>query len=141
MGTLYFLVGIIMSIGGFIGGIVFGSNTDNFGFCLLEWLSTFIVVIIYFGIGIILSNQETILGKIQYLLDHSDNLSKSRLSDIELKQTNTSNTISSGLNSSADSSQRAPQSAEPAFNEWKCPKCGAINQNYVGTCGCGERKP
>ena len=26
-------------------------------------------------------------------------------------------------------------------NEWKCPKCGKINQNYVGTCGCGERKP
>ena len=26
-------------------------------------------------------------------------------------------------------------------NEWKCPSCGKINQNYVGTCGCGERKP
>lgn len=25
--------------------------------------------------------------------------------------------------------------------EWKCPKCGKIHQNYVGTCGCGERKP
>ena len=23
----------------------------------------------------------------------------------------------------------------------KCPKCGKINQNYVGTCGCGTRKP
>ncbi len=29
---------------------------------------------------------------------------------------------------------------EPAENEWKCPKCGSINQNYVGTCGCGEEK-
>ena len=26
-------------------------------------------------------------------------------------------------------------------NEWTCPKCGRINQNYVGTCGCGEVKP
>ena len=26
-------------------------------------------------------------------------------------------------------------------NEWKCPKCGKINQNYVGTCGCGQQKP
>ena len=25
--------------------------------------------------------------------------------------------------------------------EWKCPKCGRVNQNYVGTCGCGEIKP
>lgn len=30
---------------------------------------------------------------------------------------------------------------EPTENEWKCPKCGSINQNYVGTCGCGEVKP
>ena len=30
---------------------------------------------------------------------------------------------------------------EPTENEWKCPKCGKINQNYVGTCGCGEIKP
>ena len=29
----------------------------------------------------------------------------------------------------------------PGENEWKCPSCGKINQNYVGTCGCGERKP
>lgn len=29
----------------------------------------------------------------------------------------------------------------PTANEWKCPKCGRINQNYVGTCGCGEVKP
>lgn len=29
----------------------------------------------------------------------------------------------------------------PAANTWKCPKCGTINQNYAGTCGCGESKP
>lgn len=26
-------------------------------------------------------------------------------------------------------------------NEWKCPKCGKTNSNYIGTCGCGETKP
>lgn len=25
-------------------------------------------------------------------------------------------------------------------NEWKCPACGRVNQNYVGTCGCGQLK-
>lgn len=29
---------------------------------------------------------------------------------------------------------------EPTENEWKCPKCGSVNQNYVGTCGCGQVK-
>lgn len=29
----------------------------------------------------------------------------------------------------------------PLQGEWKCSKCGRINQNYVGTCGCGQRKP
>lgn len=28
----------------------------------------------------------------------------------------------------------------PLYNEWKCPACGRINQNYVGTCGCGQQK-
>ena len=32
-------------------------------------------------------------------------------------------------------------SRDVAANEWKCPKCGVINQNYVGTCGCGAQKP
>lgn len=24
---------------------------------------------------------------------------------------------------------------------WECPKCGCYNQQYVGTCSCGTRKP
>ena len=24
---------------------------------------------------------------------------------------------------------------------WKCPKCGAMNRSYFGTCKCGEKKP
>lgn len=32
-------------------------------------------------------------------------------------------------------------SATPSSNEWKCPNCGRINQNYTGTCGCGQQKP
>lgn len=32
-------------------------------------------------------------------------------------------------------------SVTQSTNSWICPKCGKINQNYVGTCGCGETKP
>ncbi|MBQ7999921.1 MAG: hypothetical protein IJ298_01725 [Ruminococcus sp.] len=36
--------------------------------------------------------------------------------------------------------ERKP-AGSPAQGEWKCTKCGRINQDYVGTCGCGQRKP
>lgn len=26
-------------------------------------------------------------------------------------------------------------------NNWQCPACKKVNENYVGTCGCGETKP
>ena len=26
-------------------------------------------------------------------------------------------------------------------NKWRCPSCGRVNANYVGTCGCGASKP
>ena len=42
---------------------------------------------------------------------------------------------------SKKSEKPAEPEKEPGPNEWKCPGCGKINQNYVGTCGCGERKP
>ena len=41
--------------------------------------------------------------------------------------------------------KKADKNAKPervaGENEWKCPNCGKINQNYVGTCGCGAAKP
>ena len=27
------------------------------------------------------------------------------------------------------------------YDEWTCPGCGSVNQEYVGVCSCGERKP
>ena len=27
------------------------------------------------------------------------------------------------------------------YDEWTCPGCGKVNQEYVGVCACGERKP
>lgn len=31
--------------------------------------------------------------------------------------------------------------AKPSAGEWKCSQCGRINQNYTGTCGCGQQRP
>ena len=27
------------------------------------------------------------------------------------------------------------------YDEWSCPSCGKVNQEYVGVCACGTRKP
>ena len=133
MAALYYVIGSLISIGGFIGGIVFGSNTQNFGFCFLVWMSTFLEVIIYFGIGAILSNPERLLGQLDYYVDHAENMPKSKLEDLTLK-------ISSD-NPEKPVSVVVEKNTPVGENEWKCPKCGAVNQNYVGTCGCGESKP
>lgn len=29
---------------------------------------------------------------------------------------------------------------KPSQGEWKCSKCGKINKDYVGICGCGSNK-
>jgi len=30
---------------------------------------------------------------------------------------------------------------EVGENQWRCPSCDRVNENYVGTCGCGQPKP
>lgn len=29
----------------------------------------------------------------------------------------------------------------PVSSDWRCQKCGKVNAGYVGTCGCGEKRP
>ena len=50
--------------------------------------------------------------------------------------------ISNAAEGSGSPEGKSPVEDRPlTANEWKCPKCGRINQNYVGTCGCGEERP
>ena len=48
--------------------------------------------------------------------------------------------IESYLNTNKVKSSISNQNKVAGSNEWKCSKCGAVNQNYVGTCGCGQTK-
>lgn len=46
----------------------------------------------------------------------------------------------------AQNSKTAPSSMPKAptaskADEWRCPNCGLIHKNYVGTCGCGTARP
>lgn len=45
-----------------------------------------------------------------------------------------------GADSSIISGWTKPAYTTPIAG-WRCPKCGARNPDYVGTCGCGTKKP
>lgn len=72
------------------------------------------------------------------VLEKLENIEKSICGESNALETDKSlnNYIQNGVNSIYSKLKK-----EPSENEWKCPKCGKINQNYVGTCGCGEVKP
>ena len=48
---------------------------------------------------------------------------------------------SDSTNSSVEPASTHPVASVSSAPEWVCPKCGKHNSSYVGTCGCGERKP
>ena len=48
--------------------------------------------------------------------------------------------IESYLNTNKTNSSSSTHNRIAGPNEWKCSKCGSVNQNYVGTCGCGQTK-
>lgn len=67
------------------------------------------------------------------------------LKGINTKELTVENNTASGETASeimnGIDSNKTEISDEENASEWKCPKCGDIHQNYVGTCGCGENKP
>lgn len=48
--------------------------------------------------------------------------------------------VSTGADSSIIGDWTKPVYTTP-IDGWRCPKCGARNPDYVGTCGCGTKKP
>ena len=54
---------------------------------------------------------------------------------------NVTSTYTTNTNTSPFFNNSNTPNSTVSAGEWKCPKCGKINQNYIGTCGCGEVKP
>lgn len=74
--------------------------------------------------------------------NENNNGSSQAYGSINAETTETPKPVFKNINTeSIETPKPVKKERVPSENEWKCPKCGKINQNYVGTCGCGEMKP
>lgn len=126
------VIAIIELVLGIIGSFVLAWAS---GLVLNErnWLITIVVFlvsvavsysvfVVLFSISEILQNQERISSRI-YSLESSADKQNEKLTAL-----------------GCSSLFRDVQGSEER-KSWICPKCGKRNNNYVGTCGCGARKP
>ena len=131
MKTVFYIIGFALSILGFIAGIILGVTTENFGYCVLEWIGVFLYAVIYFGIATILDNQEDIMGKL-YLLSNTKTYNP------------TSTPVNSNVNSGSFNfaNNTKSQTNTTSANEWVCPQCGKTNKGFIEFCfDCGTKKP
>ena len=144
-GKIFKIIGVIVAIIGFVSGIAGGFlfpavNVDyskylgfltkthfNFVFMFACWVSTAFLCIFIFGIAYILE----CLGIIHNVLYKLETGNKSSVGGENIEP------IIARKQDFGSKSRRIGT----IDGEWKCPKCGRINANYVGTCGCGEHKP
>ena len=131
----FFIINLIAAIAGIITTIVTLSDLwwwDGSGFVIFLLVlaeaavgvgfALFIAQVVY-GYGVIVSNHER----------------QDREFIKEYTKAETNKPYNGSLFKDMDKT-RAPK-GQVVSGEWKCPKCGRVNQNYVGTCGCGEIKP
>ncbi len=71
------------------------------------------------------------------------NLNDSAAQDVFANLGVTKNGVSSDNNEICKNGTRAQRKYVEAseYDEWTCPSCGKVNQEYVGMCACGARKP
>lgn len=113
------LSAVIPTLGNLWFGNLYGDAKSVAVFTLIVWIG------ISIGASIVLS-----IGKSKLVEYFSDSYSTTNTTTYS--SPSTEKPIFKDTNS-------AP--AIPTGNEWKCPNCRKINQNYTGTCGCGQQKP
>lgn len=145
-GKFFKTVAVIITLLGIVLGIVLGfacqiniSNwyssakyTFNTGLMFETWIVADLIALFFAWMSVVLAKieriEEKICGKIvpNYQSEFKGNIMGTVNSTVDkIKSFSTASTENSVLTG----------------NEWKCPNCGAINQNYTGTCGCGQQKP
>lgn len=83
-------------------------------------------------------NFSFLISKFELLKTKGKN-KKSDIKDINQK-TDTKTNANHEICTNGTKSQRKFVDASE-YDEWSCPTCGKVNQEYVGVCCCGTRKP
>lgn len=159
--NFFTVIAAIIALGGVVFGIVLGAvckiDTSglfesaklrfNAGLMIQTWIIADIIALVFQWMAAVLSKLENIEkafgvdNNSETLLSGINNLVNS-IKGAAPSQSSTSNTHFSNSNHTENSNVNIPpQKATVGANEWKCPNCGKIHQNYVGSCGCGQVKP
>lgn len=120
----YTVLGIIISIGGFVSGIVCGSQLHNFFFCLCVWVGTFLSAAIYFGIGHVMRKQK------EMMLQINETRSQAKY------------TINETVPIIIDNKPKVDENKAKNQNEnlVKCPVCGKLQKRFRTDCwSCGTK--
>ena len=160
--TVFSVIAVLISLGGLVFGIILGAVCKinysdwsssprycfNPGLMFQTWIIADIIALAFFWMSQVLCKLENIEKALG-----ADGENETLLSGINSLVNNTKNAVASqnsaGNSNSANSNAAAygrnnaapPEKTEAGPNEWKCPNCGKIHQNYVGSCGCGQTKP
>lgn len=128
-GGIFYGIGGFIGVGGALAGIFLGVIAGNFFVTLQIWISAAILTLVFLFFGSVLDSLDKISNQLSALKE--DN--KTRFTEPAAPNSFTAAPIFQ------DCRQTKP--AAPGKDEWVCSQCGKVNQNYVGTCGCGKEKP
>lgn len=135
---MFMTVGIIISIFGFISGIVTGSVTHNFLFCLWVWIGTFLYALIYFGFAAILQAIAEMKVQMNSRLDAIANAETETVSVIapsaNIPYNQNTNAVAQSAPAPSPAAPVTARNPEKPGNDWICPKCGSKNSRLVTKC-------
>ncbi len=147
---------ILVALSLIITGIVFWSNSANevstpkssyYSYQVLEKtekiVNGFLVGMgfAYFFGGLIFFIVMTLLNRVAFGVIYDIRGIRNSLENHNTENVSNANESSVIFKDAPSTRSGSRYVANPGSGEWICPECGKTNQGYVGTCGCGGKKP
>lgn len=150
------VISVIIGIFGVIFGIILGAtckiNTSewyssaryifNTGLMFETWIVFDLIVLLFNWCAAVLGKLENIEKAICGEDVNCSETTYKKLFSVASERIRTATNVYNNADSENPNNHESVYNNESiSNNEWKCPSCGKINQNYTGTCGCGQQKP